>query len=278
MQLKLFPTCSHDVSSNGLCITLDTSRHCVSRNAVQWAPTTDDIDHERFISPSSHHRLVLHLTVALQPNRSATSPNCQSLLTLLFLHLCCSQWICSFRGRTAASYVNTHSPHSCVGFKVVRQEGKDTRLIQFGSAVSSGPPFVRTCSECPRCSPSRPCTLQPGALHIAANTQPENFAPAFCGLESRWLQTEQPHHLFRTPCEMRHYRSFLGEGGKTDTQTRGKLVVQEVALFGGPEEVGRTNQSALSSIPEGRTITGHTISTHISAQLNVICSAVNSAI
>ena len=36
-------------------------------------------------------------------------------------------------------------------------------------------------------------------------------------------------------------RSFLGEGGKTDTQTRGKLVVQEVALFGGPDvtrEVG----------------------------------------
>ena len=47
MQLKLFSTCSHDVSSNGLCITKDTSRHCNSRNAVQCAPTTDAIAHER---------------------------------------------------------------------------------------------------------------------------------------------------------------------------------------------------------------------------------------
>ena len=71
MQLKRFPTCSHDGSSNGICITLDTSRHCISRTAVHWAPTTDDIDHERFISPSSHHRLVfisrLHYNQTDQP-------------------------------------------------------------------------------------------------------------------------------------------------------------------------------------------------------------------
>ena len=40
VQPNLFPTCSHDVPSTGLCITLDASRHCISRNAVQLVPTT----------------------------------------------------------------------------------------------------------------------------------------------------------------------------------------------------------------------------------------------
>ena len=40
-----FATCSHDVSSNGICITLDPSRHCFSQNAFQCAPTTDNVSH-----------------------------------------------------------------------------------------------------------------------------------------------------------------------------------------------------------------------------------------
>ena len=44
---KPFSHIGTDLSSNWLCISLDTLQQCISRNTVQCAPTTDVMSHER---------------------------------------------------------------------------------------------------------------------------------------------------------------------------------------------------------------------------------------